>query len=160
MHALTYIGCLASETWTSARCPIHRQPFGMRHSSVLDDGEPASRMKKWVCLVPFASVRGYVLGYNPSLCLALPLWLEMSHHLENAVAGPMSLHAGKRAVNGRAVLVLGLGNCRCAPIVKAGCAFADLSLAGSPSKAERSPLSRSRIQPIHQTETLHADDGT
>jgi len=61
VHALVYAGCLASETWASARRPIHRQLFGTRHSSVLDDGEPPSRMKNRACSAPFVSVRGYVL---------------------------------------------------------------------------------------------------
>jgi len=84
----------------------------------------------------------------------------MPHHLENVVAGSMSLHAGKMIANERVALVLGLGNYPCGPIVKAGCAFADLSLAESPSKAELSTPLRSRTQLIFQNETLRADDGT
>lgn len=71
----------------------------------------------------------------------------------------MTLHAGKRALNERVALALDLGNCLCGPIVKTGCALADLSLAKSPSKVELSKPSRSRTQLILQTETLRADDG-
>jgi hypothetical protein len=101
-----------------------------------------------------------MLEYSSRLCLALPSSLGTPHHLEDVVAGPMSLRPGKRAVGEWIVPVLGLGNSLCGPVVRAGCAFADLSLAEGPSAVELSIPSRSRTQMILQTETLRADDGT